>query len=212
VIWLSTKGESLWSVALGTTSLFNWKTLWQINCWGYLTKLLPLHINIQLTSWRVNGNYCVRLSLLWNLDPAYFFLLSRSSTWGWSWGWNIKMIASVLRVLVFAAQFCLGVRGCRAALWSAPSSCCELLSSVFTVLRLQRTRKGPRLARSEGAYVDQLRFLLPPFFILTTATSLAQTSPASAADHSETCHTEAWEQTPETDEGTASRTNGRFSR
>lgn len=35
-----------------------------------------------------------------------------------------------------------------------------LLSSVFTVRGLQRARKGPRLARTEGAYVGQSWF--PP--------------------------------------------------
>lgn len=44
-----------------------------------------------------------------------------------------------------------------------PLSCSlSVLSSVFTIRGLQWARKGPRLARTEGAYVGQLWFLHPP--------------------------------------------------
>lgn len=59
------------------------------------------------------------------------------------------------------ARFCLGVSRCQAALWLGNPPPSLLLSSVFTVRGLQRARKGPWLARSEGAYVGQLWFLPP---------------------------------------------------
>lgn len=79
------------------------------------------------------------------------------------WRFQTRGFHGTLVIRLFGrltARFCLDVSRCQAVLWSAPVSLSLLLSSVFTVRGLQRARKGPRLARTEGAYVGQSWF--PP--------------------------------------------------